>query len=67
MKIKINNQEKEIEAHTTLQNLIFSQLGEKQNGTAIAVNNAVISKSLHDSYQICENDNILIIKATQGG
>ncbi|WP_133779459.1 sulfur carrier protein ThiS [Pedobacter nutrimenti] len=67
MKIKINNQEKEIAEHTTLQNIVFSHLGDKQNGTAVAVNNSVIQKSLYESYQLKANDDILIIKATQGG
>lgn len=67
MKIKINNQEKEIAEDTTLQNIVFNHLGEKQNGTAVAVNNSVIQKSLYESYQLKANDDILIIKATQGG
>ncbi|HWW38579.1 MULTISPECIES: sulfur carrier protein ThiS [unclassified Pedobacter] len=67
MKIKINNQEKEIAEHTTLQNIVFGHLGDKQNGTAVAVNNSVIQKSLYESYQLKANDDILIIKATQGG
>lgn len=67
MKIKINNQEKEIADQTTLQSLVFSHLGEKQNGTAVAVNNSVIKKTLHQNYLLKANDEILIIKATQGG
>ncbi|RMG80009.1 MAG: sulfur carrier protein ThiS [Bacteroidetes bacterium] len=36
-------------------------------GKAIAVNNQVIQKSNAEKIQIKENDNILIITATQGG
>lgn len=67
MKIKINNQEKEIAENSTLQSIVFSHLGEKQNGTAVAVNQTVIRKSEYSGYLLQANDDILIIKATQGG
>lgn len=67
MEIKINNQTQIITSGTTLQTIAFSQLGEKQKGIAIAVNETVIPKSNWEKYIIQSNDNILIIKATQGG
>ncbi|PYF77131.1 sulfur carrier protein ThiS [Pedobacter nutrimenti] len=67
MKIKINNQEKEVAENITLQNIVSDYLGEKQNGTAVAVNQSVISRPLYGSYTLRDNDDILIIKATQGG
>lgn len=36
-------------------------------GVAVAVNNSVVPRDKRDSFIIRENDNILIIKATQGG
>lgn len=36
-------------------------------GIAIAVNQQVISKSQWDDFKLKENDEVLIIKATQGG
>ncbi|QDH80395.1 sulfur carrier protein ThiS [Echinicola soli] len=36
-------------------------------GMALAVNDQVIPKSEWDHYKLSENDQILIIKATQGG
>lgn len=67
MQITINNEVLEITAGTTLQQLVFSRLGEKQNGIAVAVNNTVISRNLHDSHILQPHDTVLIIKATQGG
>ena len=67
MQITINNQVQEITAGTTLQQLVFARLGEKQNGIAVAVNNAVIPRDNHSSHILQDNDTILIIKATQGG
>lgn len=67
MQITINNQVQEITAGTTLQQLVFARLGDKQNGIAVAVNQTVISRDNHASYTLQPNDTILIIKATQGG
>lgn len=67
MKIKINNQTQIISSGTTLKTIAFSQLGEKQKGIAIAVNETVIPKLNWEKHIIQSNDNILIIKATQGG
>jgi len=36
-------------------------------GLAVAVNQEVVPKSKWDDFQLKENDDILIIKATQGG
>lgn len=57
-------------AHTveqmTIQQLI-DHLNIKTQGIAIAVNNQVITRSEWTHFTIKENDNILIIRATQGG
>lgn len=67
MEITLNNQKLIIAEEETLQDLVFSQLGEKQNGIAVAVNNSVVPKIDWASTHLNENDTILIIKATQGG
>ena len=67
MKIIVNNVNKEIPEQCSLFWLANEELGEKQNGVAIAVNNTVIQKKEWANYLLKENDNILIIKATQGG
>lgn len=67
MEITLNNQKLIISEEESLQDLVFAQLGEKQNGIAIAVNNAVVPKKDWSSTHLNENDSILIIKATQGG
>ena len=67
MEIKINNQIQTITNGTNLQTIAFSQLGEKQKGVAIAVNETVIPKANWEKHIIQPNDNVLIIKATQGG
>jgi len=67
MEITINNQLKIIAENISLQDLIFTQVGEKQKGIAVAINNTVISKQNWQSTYIKQNDTILIIKASQGG
>lgn len=67
MKITVNNVQKEIAEQCSLFWLANHELGEKQNGVAIAVNNVVIQKKEWANCLLKENDNILIIKATQGG
>lgn len=69
MEIIVNNQKKNLEAYSTItvQQLLNIQIPEKQKGIAIAINNNIVSKAEWATKIITQNDNILIIKATQGG
>ena len=67
MEILINNQKHTVEESTSLQAIVNNQLGDKQKGVALAVNDTVVPKANWGNYLIKPNDNILIIKATQGG
>ena len=56
----------EIEENTNI-----SQLLQKTNtaisGIAIAINNQIVSKTNWETQQFNNNDNVLIIRASQGG
>ncbi|MES2132961.1 MAG: sulfur carrier protein ThiS [Bacteroidota bacterium] len=67
MEIFINNQQHTVSENTSLQTLVNAQLGDKQKGVAVAINDAVIPKSNWENHFLQSNDVILIIKATQGG
>ena len=67
MEILINNQKHTVVEDITLQTIANTQLGSKQKGVAIAINETVIPKSNWETQFIQSNDHILIIKATQGG
>lgn len=67
MTISYNNHNIEISEGTTLQQFVFDQVGDKQNGIAVAVNSEVKSKIDWESIFLLPNDDVLIIKATQGG
>ncbi|MBS1634531.1 MAG: sulfur carrier protein ThiS [Bacteroidetes bacterium] len=68
MEIIINNQPKQIHsASLTVQQLLDLEIPEKQKGVAVAINNTVVPKAEWTRHGIVDKDNILIIKATQGG
>jgi len=67
VEIIVNNEKIKVEENTTLQQLLQQIRGEKLNGLAVAVNNAVIPRSQWEKKQLNLNDNVLIIQATQGG
>ena len=67
MEIILNNQTHKVEEKTSIQIALNNWIGEKQKGIAVAVNQTIVPKVQWDSYQLNHNDNVLVIKATQGG
>ncbi|UUC46635.1 sulfur carrier protein ThiS [Flavobacterium cerinum] len=68
MEITINNQISTVpDSGFTVQALLDRELPNKQNGIALAINNSVIPKTEWNARYITQNDQILIISATQGG
>lgn len=66
MNLTVNNNSHIIDESTTIDKLI-EQLNIDSKGIAIAVNLTVVSKENWNKTALKENDNITIIKATQGG
>ena len=66
MYIKVNNEPREISDKTALQDLV-EQLKIQTNGIAIAINNSVVKRTDWSSKILQEQDDVLIIKSTQGG
>ena len=64
--VSVNNEVKEVTHQTTLKELLQT-LNQKGDGIAIAINNQIITKSDWESTLLIENDNVLLIQATQGG
>lgn len=67
MTVTINNKAVEIGSREVLQQIVFHQVGENTKGIAVAINGRVIPKDLWIETAVSENDDVLIIKATQGG
>ena len=60
--------EKSIEINNDFNILqLLNQINSPQDGIAVAVNDIVVSKNLWESRTLLENDQVLIIQATQGG
>jgi len=66
MEVTVNNDKQILEEFSNIQSMI-DQLNIDVNGIAIAVNLTVVSKAEWSKTELQENDNITIIKATQGG
>lgn len=67
MKIIINNHPKETADKTTLSALLRNMGYEEFNGIALAVNRQIIPKTSWESFELKEQDNIILFSATCGG
>ena len=67
MEIYFNNQVMTIEESSTLSSFVALQVGENTKGLAVAINEFVVPKNEWDKTTLNQNDQVLIIKATQGG
>ncbi|MCL4482231.1 MAG: sulfur carrier protein ThiS [Bacteroidetes bacterium] len=67
MEIKLNHQIKIFPEQCTVQQLLDEVIPEKQKGIAVAVNSFVIPKTNWNLHFLKNKDEVLIIKATQGG
>ncbi len=67
MKIKINNQEKDVSLDTTLVKLLQEMNLTGNRGLAVAVNQEVINSDQWEEYQLKDNDSVLVLHAIAGG
>lgn len=64
--IQVNYKKQTFSENLTVYELI-EQLNIQTNGIAVAINNDVVSKPNWEKREVVDQDNILIIKSTQGG
>lgn len=64
--VNVNNTAHTFNSPSSLQDLL-KQLAISEKGIAVAVNNQIISKSDWTKHELTEGENVLIIRATQGG
>jgi len=67
MQILINNKKHDFQKDTNLFEAIQSLNLQNQKGIAIAINNQVIPKQNWNTHKLNDQDDIIIITATQGG
>ncbi len=65
--ITLNEKPYSLAAAATILDLLKEYGAETLNGTAIAVNEEIISRSEWGTAQLNESDSVLLIQATQGG
>lgn len=63
----VNNKPIELQAQDTISAALRSVQIIDPKGIAVAVNNTVIPKSDWEKFLVKENDQITVIRATQGG
>jgi sulfur carrier protein len=67
MNIRLNDELRAIDHGATLDGLL-DELGlAARKGIAVAINDAVITRSSWASHKLTEGDRVLVIQATQGG
>ena len=68
MQIRLNGEEKQVEAKLNICELLIElELDPEQSGIAVAINREVIPKTLWKETELCENSEVEIIRAVQGG
>ena len=67
MEITVNQQIYQINADCNVQHLFSAVLNQPTQGLAIAINQNIVPKTQWESHLLQSDDQIIIIKATQGG
>ncbi|MDE0481376.1 MAG: sulfur carrier protein ThiS [Candidatus Poribacteria bacterium] len=68
MKIRVNAEDKEVRPNLNIYELLIDlELNPDQSGIAVAVNREVIPKSKWQETKLCEDSEVEIIRAVQGG
>ncbi len=67
MEITVNNQTYTLTSSCTITEMLSAILQISAGGIAVAVNQSIVSKSSWASYHLEAGDQVMLIKATQGG
>ena len=67
MEVTINNQNYLLNEACSIEQMLAAVISTETNGLAIAVNQTIISKSVWDTHVLNPGDQVILIKATQGG
>lgn len=67
MEITINQQHHQLQESCSVQQMLTLVLSDEPKGIAVAINQSIIAKSLWATHQLKHGDQVMLIKATQGG
>jgi sulfur carrier protein len=66
IQFKVNSESHQCAEGSSLQS-VLSELQIETQGIAVAINQQIVTKTNWDTHEVVNQDEILIIKATQGG
>lgn len=67
MEIIINNVRKTVDESISIQKIVEAEFGEKTKGIAIAIQQKVVPRTEWETTFLNDQDEVLLIRATQGG
>ena len=67
IRIRVNDQDRSVPESTSLAQLLATFDGAERKGTAAAVNGMVVPRTGWSTHHLAAEDQVLVIRATQGG
>lgn len=67
MEITVNQQNHQLKGTCSVREMLAIVLSQEPKGIAVAVNQSIISKSQWHAHLLQDGDQVMLIKATQGG
>ena len=67
MEITINKQQHQFDENCTVAQMLAIILSGQAKGIAVAINQTIITKSNWQAHLLKDGDQVMLIKATQGG
>lgn len=67
MEIIINNVRKTVDESISVQKIVEAEFGEKTKGIAVAIQQKVVPRTEWETTLLNDQDDVLLIRATQGG
>jgi len=67
MEITVNQQQQTIPDNYSVEELLSFLMPGTEKGIAVAINQEIISRTTWPNRKLSANDNVMLIKATQGG
>ena len=67
MEITVNQKNYDLEEACSVEQMLSAVLQTEAKGIAVAINQNIVSKSNWRSHQLKKGDQVMLIKATQGG
>jgi len=67
MEIIFNHKKRLLTGQTSIEDLLRIQFGEIPKGIAVAINRVILQKTQWPDQMLSNGDDVLVIRATQGG